>query len=45
MQVNLLEKPSPMNPGNRIRMWERRPASIVIAASCRSHRKIMIAPE
>jgi hypothetical protein len=32
-----------MNPGNRVRMWERLPASIGMAARCRSHREITIA--
>jgi len=32
-------KPLPQNTRQRVQMWERRPASIVIAARCRSHRK------
>jgi hypothetical protein len=38
-----LERRSNVNPGQRVQMWERRPASIVIAARCRSHREITIA--
>jgi hypothetical protein len=38
-----LERRSNVNPGQRVQMWERRPASIVIAARFRSHREITVA--